>query len=50
MIDFQLRHSSRIRPPGPGNPLQFDWMFETGEESRNIPEFYTIASIIKEAR
>lgn len=50
MIDFQLSHSSRIRPPGPGNPLRDDWMFETGEESRNLPDYYTIASIIKEAR
>jgi len=50
MIDFQLSHSSRIRPPGPGNPLDYDWMFETGEEARNLPDYYTIASIIKEAR
>jgi hypothetical protein len=50
VIDFQLHHSSRITPPGPANPMQNDWMFETGEESLNLPEFYTIASIIAEAR
>jgi len=50
MIDFQLRHSSRITPPGPVNPLRYDWMFETGEESLNSPQYYTIANIISEAR
>jgi hypothetical protein len=50
VIDFQLMHSSRITPPGPATPLQWDWLFESGEASLNTPEFYTIASIIAEAR
>ena len=39
MIDFQLRQFSRITPPGPGNPLQNDWKFETASRSLNCPEF-----------
>ncbi|MBI5506787.1 MAG: DUF1329 domain-containing protein [Deltaproteobacteria bacterium] len=50
MVDFQLRHSSRILPPGPGNPLRYDWMFETGDASENTPDFYTIASMVSGAR
>ncbi len=50
MIDFQLNHSSRISPPGPANSFVYDWMFETGEDSFNVPEFYTVASIINEGR
>jgi hypothetical protein len=50
MIDFQLSHASRITPPGPVNPLQNDWQFEKGAASLNEPEFYTIASIIAEAK
>jgi hypothetical protein len=50
MIDFQLSHASRITPPGPANPLRHDWMFESGAKSLNVPDFYTIASIIAEAR
>jgi hypothetical protein len=50
MIDFQLSHASRITPPGPANPMRHDWMFETGEKSLNLPEYYTVASIIAEAR
>ncbi len=50
MIDFQLRHSSRITPPGPANPFEHDWMFEASEESLNVPEFYTIASVLNEGR
>ncbi len=50
VVDFQLRHSSRITPPGPANPLRYDWMFESGEASLNTPQHYTIASIIAEAR
>ena len=50
MIDFQLSHASRITPPGPANPMRHDWMFETGERSLNKPEYYTVASIIAEAR
>ena|GEM_PF-4887774 len=50
MIDFQLNHSSRITPPGPANPLIFDWMFESGERSLNEPQYYTVSSIIAEGR
>lgn len=50
VIDFQLSHSSRITPPGPANPLVFDWMFEEGERSLNLPEYYTVASILNEGR
>ena len=50
VIDFQLGHSSRITPPGPANPMQWDWLFESGEASMNTPDHYTIASIIAEAR
>ncbi len=50
MIDFQLSHSSRITPPGPANPLVYDWMFESGERSLNLPEYYTISSVIAEGR
>ena len=50
MIDFQLRHSSRITPPGPANPFEHDWMFEASEDSLNVPEFYTIASVLNEGR
>jgi len=50
MIDFQLRHSSRITPPGPANPLRYDWMFESGAASLNEPDYYTVSSILKEAR
>ncbi len=50
MIDFQLSHSSRITPPGPVNPLRYDWMFETGQKSLNQPEYYTVSSIIAEGR
>jgi len=50
VIDFQLSHASRILPPGPVNPLLNDWQFEKGEESLNEPDFYTIASVIAEAK
>lgn len=50
MIDFQLSHASRITPPGPANPMRHDWMFEAGERSLNVPEYYTVASIIAESR
>jgi len=50
VIDFQLSHSSRITPPGPQNPLRYDWMFETGTESDNTPDFYTISSLVSSAK
>lgn len=50
VIDFQLNHSSRITPPGPANSFVYDWMFETGEDSLNVPEYYTVSSIIAEGR
>ena len=50
VIDFQLGHSSRITPPGPANPMQFDWLFESGEAALNTPDHYTIASMMAEAR
>ncbi len=47
MIDFQLNHSSRITPPESSvNPMLHDWMFDTGEESDNLPEYYTVVSIV----
>lgn len=50
VIDFQLSHSSRITPPGPANPLVYDWMFESGEKAQNVPEYYTVSSIIAAGR
>ena len=51
MIDFQLNHSSRITPPEASvNPMVNDWMFEAGEESLNIPEYYTVVSIVAEGK
>ncbi|MFP6610153.1 MAG: hypothetical protein VCB80_08275 [Deltaproteobacteria bacterium] len=51
MIDFQLNHSSRITPPESFvSPMINDWMFETGGESLNLPEYYTVVSIVAEGK
>ena len=51
MIDFRLNHSSRITPPESFvSPMINDWMFETGGESLNLPEYYTVVSIVAEGK
>jgi len=45
-IDMQLMHSSRITPPSYLHPPEKDWLFEAGEESQNVPEYYTVAFLI----
>ena len=46
VIDFQLMHSSRITPPTYLHPPHKDWLFEKGEESQNLPEYYTVGHLI----
>jgi hypothetical protein len=45
-IDMQLMHSSRITPPSYLHPPEKDWLFEAGEASQNLPEYYTVAFLI----
>ncbi len=46
VIDFQLMHSSRITPPTYLHPPHKDWLFEKGEESQNLPEYYTVGHLV----